>query len=86
MATEPRRFQQPATPRRWIQRVRRVGNSLVVTVPREAVETLGLAAGQFVGLQIEPLELRPRLRPAVQAAFDASWDEHADIYQELARR
>jgi len=62
-----------------------VGNSLVVTIPREAVAALNLAPGQYVGFDLEPLELRPRLRPEVQAALDASWEEHADIYRELGR-
>jgi antitoxin component of MazEF toxin-antitoxin module len=55
------------------QQVRKSGNSLVVTIPKEEVERLGLREGQFVALHITPMELRPVLPPDIQAAVDELW-------------
>ena len=44
---------------RWVK-LRRVGNSLVVTVPRDEVSRLGLHEGDLVTVQVRPLDVRPR--------------------------
>ena len=53
------------------QKLRRVGNSLVITIPKQAAEQLGLSDGDLVDIQLAPMELRPRMRPEVRASFEA---------------
>lgn len=55
------------------QQVRKSGNSLVVTIPKQEVDRLGLKDGQFVEMQLTPLELRPVLPPDLNDALDALW-------------
>jgi antitoxin component of MazEF toxin-antitoxin module len=64
------------------QQLRRSGNSLVVTIPKEEVERLGLSEGQFVSIHLTPMELRPVLPPDLQEALDRLWPrlEPAFIY------
>jgi antitoxin component of MazEF toxin-antitoxin module len=83
MPNERSNRREPALGSWWTQRVRKVGNRLVLTIPREAVEALHLAPGQYVSFDLVPLG--SPLQPAVQAALDSSWEEHADIYRELGR-
>lgn len=68
------------------QQLRKVGNSYVVTVPREEVERLGLREGQLLGVEITPLEVRPVLRPELREAFEASWERNEAGYRYLADR
>jgi antitoxin component of MazEF toxin-antitoxin module len=58
----------------FMQQIRRSGNSLVVTIPKDEVDRLGLAEGDFVQIQLMPMELRPALPPELQAALDRSWE------------
>jgi antitoxin component of MazEF toxin-antitoxin module len=55
------------------QQLRKSGNSLVVTIPKEEVERLGLKEGQFVGVHLTPMEVRPVLPPDLQEALDSLW-------------
>jgi len=66
--------------------VRRSGNSFVVTLPKDEVERLGLVEGQFVALEVTPLELRPVLRPELRSALDAVWPKLAPALQYLKDR
>jgi antitoxin component of MazEF toxin-antitoxin module len=50
--------------------LRRSGNSIVVTLPREALEEAGVAVGDLVSVTIRPVEVRPRLNPRLQAIAD----------------
>ena len=52
------------------QQVRRSGNSLVVTIPKEEVERLGIREGQLVALEITPLETRPVLPAELREIID----------------
>ena len=54
------------------QKVRKVGNSLVVTIPAEIAEQHTIRADDLVMLTIEPVEqvTIPRLDPALQRAVD----------------
>jgi antitoxin component of MazEF toxin-antitoxin module len=45
------------------QRLRKSGNSYVVTIPKDEVDRLGLREGQMIALDVTPLELKPVLRP-----------------------
>jgi antitoxin component of MazEF toxin-antitoxin module len=58
-----------------IQTVRRVGDSLVVTIPTAEAEALGLSEDDWVEVSIQPVELRSDLRPDVRAAADAAWEQ-----------
>ena len=54
-------------------KLRRSGNSFVVTVPREEVERLGLVEGQIVAVEVRPAEIRPVLTPELREAFDVEF-------------
>jgi antitoxin component of MazEF toxin-antitoxin module len=56
------------------QQLRRSGNSLVVTIPKEEVERLGLREGQMVALDITPMELKPALRPELARLYEEGKD------------
>jgi AbrB family looped-hinge helix DNA binding protein len=53
-------------------KVRKVGTSLVVTIPKPAAEALGISEGDILDVSVEPMELRPRLDPAFRAAAEAA--------------
>lgn len=57
------------------QRVRRSGNSLIVTIPREEAERLGIAEGDVIAFEPRKVETVRRyiLPPDVQEAADAVW-------------
>jgi putative addiction module antidote len=66
------------------QKVREVGNSYVVTIPKKEAQRLGLKAGDLVDVAITPLETRPTLSAELREAFEASWAEHEPAYRRLA--
>lgn len=68
------------------QKIRKVGNSLVVTIPKDEAERLQLAEGDLVDLDVQPLEIRPRMRPEVREAFERSWKKSEAAYRYLADR
>lgn len=49
-----------------IQQVRKVGNSLVVTIPKSESERLGIKEGDSVSVELNKMELRPVLSPELQ--------------------
>ena len=49
--------------------LRKNGNSLVITIPREELERAGVHEGDMVEVQIRPVDIRPRLTPALEAAL-----------------
>lgn len=51
-------------------KLRKSGNSFVVTVPRGEVEQLALHEGQLVTVEVRPVEVRPVLSPELQRVFD----------------
>lgn len=55
--------------------VRKVGNSLVVTVPKELVDRDQIEEGQLVALELTPVEQRPVLPADLQAIVDARWED-----------
>ena len=68
------------------QQLRKVGNSYVVTIPKEEVERLQIQEGQILSLEITPMELRPVLRPELKKAFEESWERNEAAYRYLADR
>jgi antitoxin component of MazEF toxin-antitoxin module len=67
------------------QKLRKVGNSYVVTIPKEEVRRRGLREGQLLAVEIQPLEVRPTLRPELREAFEESWARHEATYRYLAQ-
>lgn len=47
-----------------VSKLRKSGNSFVVTVPREEIERLGIQEGQLLAVEVRPVEVRPRLSPS----------------------
>ena len=68
------------------QKVRKVGNSLVVTIPKDEAERLQLSEGDLVDLDVQPLVIRPAMRPEVREAFERSWEKSEAAYRYLADR
>ena len=68
------------------QKLRKVGNSYVVTIPKDEVERRGLAEGQLLAIEIQPMETRPVMRPEVREAFERSWKKSEAAYRYLADR
>jgi antitoxin component of MazEF toxin-antitoxin module len=66
------------------QRLRKVGNSYVVTIPRDVVEQQQLQEGQLVAVDIHALEVRPVMAPDVREAFERSWQRSESAYRYLA--
>ncbi len=67
-------------------KLRKSGNSYIVTVPREEVQRLELQAGQLVAVEVHPLDVRPALTPDLRAVFEASWKRNEAGYRYLAGR
>ncbi len=55
------------------QRLRKVGNSYVVTIPKSEVQRRGLREGQLLAIEVQPLDVRPTMPPDLREAFEASW-------------
>lgn len=58
-------------------KIRKTGNSFVVTIPADEMKARGLTEGQLVGIDPAPVEIRPSVRPAVQEAIDRVVVENA---------
>ena len=69
-----------------VGRIRKVGNSLVVTVPREEAAALELHEGDLVTVEIRKAEVRPMLRPDLRRLAEESWDRNKEGYRYLADR
>ena len=54
-----------------VQRVRRQGNSLGLTIPKEEVERLGLQDGDLVAVSINRVQVQVQLPDDVRAATEA---------------
>lgn len=65
------------------QRIRRVGNSLVVTIPREEAERQDIKEGDMVGLELRKVRVQPVMSPEVRAAFEKSRGLYHDAYRYL---
>jgi antitoxin component of MazEF toxin-antitoxin module len=68
------------------QRLRKVGNSFVVTIPKDEIDRLHIVEGQMISLDITPMEMRPVLNPELKAALMEHWDEDVEAYNYLADR
>lgn len=66
------------------QKVRQVGNSLVVTIPKEEAEKLGIKDGDLVGVEVRKMRMTPEMAPDIRAAFERSLQRYAADYDYLA--
>ena len=66
------------------QKLRKVGNSYVVTIPKEEVERQNLRDGQLLSIEIRPAEIRPVISPDLRKAFEESWQQNEQTYRYLA--
>jgi putative addiction module antidote len=66
------------------QKLRKVGNSYVVTIPKEEVERQNLQDGQLLSIEIRPAEIRPVMSPDLRKAFEESWQQYEQTYRYLA--
>ena len=66
------------------QKIRRIGDTLVVPIPEVIVEKLGLEEGQLVSVDIRPLENNTMLSDELREAFEASWERNEAAYRYLA--
>jgi putative addiction module antidote len=69
-----------------LQKMRKVGNSFVVTIPKEEVERLNLRDGDLVGIEVRRVTVRPEMAPDVRAAFDEVFDPAGADYLYLKDR
>jgi putative addiction module antidote len=58
------------------QQIRKVGNSYVVTVPREEMERLKLAEGDTVAVQVNKVRTQIQLPEDVQGSLDRVLERH----------
>ena len=56
-----------------VGKLRRSGNSFIVTVPRVEVERLKLEEGQLVIVEVRQAEVRPVLAADLRDAFDGEF-------------
>ncbi len=68
------------------QKLRKVGNSYVVTIPREEVERRHIEEGQLLAIEIQPAEIRPVASPELRQAFEESWERNEAGYRYLTNR
>jgi antitoxin component of MazEF toxin-antitoxin module len=67
-----------------MQKLRRNGNSYIVTIPRSEVERLNLRVGQMVAVQVQPLDVRPVLSPDLREAFEEEFRTSEAALRHLA--
>jgi putative addiction module antidote len=67
-----------------LQKVRKVGNSYVVTIPRELMENQHIQEGDTVALEVRKVDYRVQMDPDVRAAFERSMELYRSDYDYLA--
>lgn len=68
------------------QQVRKVGNSLVVTIPKADAERLTISEGDYVTLEVNKMELKPVLNPELQQIMDNDLPELVEMLTYLKDR
>jgi antitoxin component of MazEF toxin-antitoxin module len=66
-----------------IAKMRKAGNSLTVTIPREAVEQYDLREGDYIDFRFHKVTMQPEMRPHVRAAFEDIRREYAEGFDYL---
>ena len=70
----------------FTQQLRKVGNSFVVTIPKDEVERRGWAEGQLLAIQVTEMEVRPVLADDLRQAIDERWARNEEALRYLADR
>jgi antitoxin component of MazEF toxin-antitoxin module len=65
-------------------KLRRSGNSFIVTVPRKEVDRLRLHEGQTVAVEVHAVEVRPVVAADLQGIVAELLTEHAEALRYLA--
>ena len=65
-------------------KLRRGGNSFIVTIPREEIERLGLEGGQLVSVDVRPAEVRSVLAADLREAFEIEFQRGREALRYLA--
>jgi antitoxin component of MazEF toxin-antitoxin module len=68
----------------FVGKLRRAGNSIVLTVPADEIERLGLREGQQVAVELTQVEVRPVLSPELQESVDRLFPAHERAIRYLA--
>jgi antitoxin component of MazEF toxin-antitoxin module len=68
------------------QQLRKVGNSYVVTVPKDEVERRRWQEGQLLAVQLSALEVRPVLGDDLREAIEERWERNEEALRYLANR
>jgi antitoxin component of MazEF toxin-antitoxin module len=68
-----------------ISTLRKSGNSIVVSIPREELERVGVQIGEQVSVEIRPLDIRPRLAADLREAAKIELERSHDALDYLAR-
>lgn len=66
-----------------IQKVRRIGNAYVVTIPKDELTRQGIADGDLVIVEVHKVTQTPQMSPEVHAAFERSWQTYTPDYDYL---
>ncbi len=67
-----------------LQKVRKSGNSHVVTIPHEEMERQNIHDGDVVAFDVRRVEQRVHLDPDVRLAFERSMKVYKEDYDYLA--
>lgn len=67
-------------------KIRKQGNSFVVTIPKDEMERLDLHEGDQIAFQPTKMETRAVLPPELHKAFEESWKRNEEGYRYLADR
>ena len=68
-----------------LQKVRKVGNSYIVTIPKEVIESQQLIEGDTVALEVRKVDYQLRMDPDVRAAFERSMKLYKEDYDYLGK-
>jgi antitoxin component of MazEF toxin-antitoxin module len=68
------------------QQLRKVGNSYVVTIPKDEVERRGWQEGQLLAVQLTELQVRPVLGDDLREAIEERWERNEEALRYLAGR
>jgi putative addiction module antidote len=68
------------------QKLRKTGNSYVVTIPKDLIEKLDLTEGDLLAVQVQPAEVRPVVSDDIRKAFEDSWEDNEDGYRYLSEK
>ena len=69
-----------------VQKLRKAGNSFVVTIPKEEAERQNLQEGDMVSIEVRKVNVKPEMSPEVRAAFERSWKAYEADYRYLEER